>query len=59
MAGHTGDSLHSSGAPPIDGEEDDEPLTAIHAGAKRRIAMLEDQLANLQEAVTKRKSYVT
>lgn len=31
---------------------------ATHAGAKRRIAVLEDQIQNLKEAGNKRKSYV-
>lgn len=40
--------------------EDDAPdsLRATYAGAKRRIATLEEQLKNLQEAGTKRKSCV-
>lgn len=59
MDSDTHNNFSPSGAPPTDGEEDNDSLTAIHAGAKRRIASLEDQLASLQEAVTKRKSYVT
>jgi hypothetical protein len=37
---------------------DEHPIVAIYAGAKRRIAALEQQLQNLQEAGTRQKSYV-
>lgn len=35
-----------------------EALRATYAGAKRKIAMLEEQVQNLQEMGTKPKSYV-
>lgn len=43
---------------PTSADEDDDSITAIHAGAKRRIAFLEDQLSALKESVVKRKWYV-
>lgn len=36
---------------------DEHPVVSAYAGAKRRIAALEQQLQNLQEAGVKRKSY--
>lgn len=39
-------------------EETSTTLQATYAGAKRRIAALEQQVQNLQEAGSKRKSYV-
>lgn len=40
------------------GDDDDDSTAATYAGAKRRIASLEDQLSSIKESVTKRKSYV-
>jgi hypothetical protein len=40
------------------GDLDEHPLVNAYAGAKRRIAALEQQIQNLQEAGVKRKSYV-
>lgn len=37
-------------------EGDDTSIKAVYAGAKRRIATLEQQIQNLQEAGTKKKS---
>lgn len=48
----------TDGAPPAGGDEDDDSIAAVHAGAKRCIAYLEDQLSSLKEAMTKRKWYV-
>lgn len=50
---------HTDNMPPASREEDDDSITENYAGAKRRIASLEDQLSNLKEAVIKRKLYVT
>lgn len=53
-----GDLLPTNSTSPTSGDEDDDSIAATHAGAKRRIAHLEDQLSSLKEAVTKRKWYV-
>lgn len=42
----------------VDGGDNADSLRATYAGAKRRIANLEQQLKTMQEAGTKRKSYV-
>lgn len=42
----------------VDGDDNADSLRATYAGAKRRIATLEQQLKTMQEAGTKRKSYV-
>lgn len=42
----------------VDGDDNSDSLRATYAGAKRRIANLEQQLKTIQEAGAKRKSYV-
>jgi hypothetical protein len=39
------------------GQPDNEDILATYAGAKRRIAALEQQLESLQDTSAKRKSY--
>lgn len=60
MASHTDNMSPSKTCmTPTGGGEDDDSIKESYAGAKRRIASLEDQLSSLKEAVKKRKSYVT